>query len=120
MDTRTRSAGVDPPSEAGSLRERLYRYFFYGWLFRDADCGTPLERAAALRHNVRQARWLPTYLLRWAIVGASLAALQFASERLAASPALGAAFAVLLVLVILFELVTAICWAFLKVDRHPP
>ena len=46
----------------------LYRYFFYDWLFRDASRGTLLERAAALRHNVEQARWLPLYLKRWGVL----------------------------------------------------
>jgi len=44
----------------------LYRYFFFGWLFKDVGQGSDLfERAAAMRHNREQARWLPTYMLRW-------------------------------------------------------
>jgi hypothetical protein len=46
----------------GSL---LYRYFFFGWLFREVSSGNLFERAAAVRHNREQARWLPTYMLRW-------------------------------------------------------
>jgi hypothetical protein len=53
-----------------AFRTLLYRYFFFGWLFRHADRGNPLERAAAFRHNQQQARWLPTYMRRW--VGAGL------------------------------------------------
>ena len=48
-----------------SLRTLLYRYFFFGWLFRDVGSGNLFERAAAVRHNREQARWLPTYMLRW-------------------------------------------------------
>lgn len=48
----------------------LYRYFFFGWLFRDAGQGSITERRAAWRHNLIQARWLPTYLRRWLALGA--------------------------------------------------
>jgi len=47
----------------------LHRYFLYGWLFRDACQGNWLERFASLRHNREQARWLPTYMLRWLVTG---------------------------------------------------
>ena len=43
----------------------LCRYFFFGWLFRDVGGGDLFERAAAVRYNREQARWLPVYLLRW-------------------------------------------------------
>jgi hypothetical protein len=43
----------------------LYRYFFFGWLFKDVNTGNVFERAAAWRHNRDQARWLPTYMRRW-------------------------------------------------------
>ena len=43
----------------------LYRYFFFNWLFKDVGQGDVFERAAAQRHNREQARWLPTYMLRW-------------------------------------------------------
>jgi hypothetical protein len=45
----------------------LYRYFFFQWLFKDVELsGTGMfERAAVVRHNRRQANWLPTYMLRW-------------------------------------------------------
>lgn len=48
----------------------VYRYFFFGWLFRDAGRGSPTERRAAWRHNLTQARWLPTYLRRWLTLSA--------------------------------------------------
>jgi fatty acid desaturase len=102
---------------AGTLRESLYRYFFYGWLFRDADAGPGLERASALRHNRDQARWLPVYLRRWAIGGAVVWACENASERVFGNALLSAVFAVALVWVVLFLLVTAVCWAFLHVSR---
>lgn len=47
----------------------LYRYWFYGWLFRDVNRGTVFEQAAARRHNRDLSRWLPTYLRRWSVLG---------------------------------------------------
>lgn len=48
-----------------AFRTLLYRYFFFGWLFKDASRGNKLERAAAWRHNKERAHWLPTYMRRW-------------------------------------------------------
>src|SRR5262245_49340524 len=47
------------------FRTLLYRYFFFGWLFRDASVGSFLERAAALQFNRERRIYLPTYLRRW-------------------------------------------------------
>jgi hypothetical protein len=58
------------PDRAPSFARLLYRYWFFGWLFRDAARGTLLEREAALRHNRERARWLPTYMRRWVVLGA--------------------------------------------------
>ncbi len=52
-----------------TLRVLLYRYLFFGWLFRDVNRGSRLERALAWRHNCAQARWLPTYMRRWLVLG---------------------------------------------------
>ena len=41
-----------------AFRTLLYRYFFFGWLFRDVTRGNLFERAAAWRHNQAQAHWL--------------------------------------------------------------
>lgn len=54
------------------LRTLLYRYMFFDWLFRDVTRGSRLERALAWRHNCAQARWLPTYMRRWLVLGALL------------------------------------------------
>ena len=95
----------------------MYRYFFYGWLFRDADRGSAYERAAALLHNRAQAKWLPLYIRRWFVAGAVTWGLETLSERLLGNAAPTAAFAVALVLVVLFLLITVVCWAFLHVGR---
>ena len=92
----------------------LYRYFFYGWLFQDAHLGTDLERAAALRHNRTSARWLPTYLMRWTVVGAAIAGFELSAERAFDSALISAALAVALVLVIVHLLVTLLCWVGLR------
>ena len=53
-----------------AFRTLLYRYFFFGWLFRDVTRGNLFERSAAWRHNRAQAQWLPTYMRRWFVFGA--------------------------------------------------
>ena len=103
--------------KAAALRERLYRYFFYGWLFRDAAGGSALERASAWRHNRDQARWLPLYAWRWLVAGTVVWACEDLSERLFANAVVSAALSVALVWVVLFLLVTVVCWAFLHGGR---
>lgn len=58
----------------------LYRYFFFGWLFKDASRGTLFERTAAFRYNRQQARWLPIYMRRWLWCGLLLIGLGGAIE----------------------------------------
>ena len=60
----------------------LYRYFFYDWLFRDASRGSAFERAAALRYNIEQSRWLPLYLKRWSVLALSFYAMGWTIEAL--------------------------------------
>jgi hypothetical protein len=110
----TEIAGVrDDP---GSLRTTLYRYFFYGWLFRDANHGSDLERAAALRHNRASARWLLTYVLRWVIGGAVILAFELSTEQGSDNAPLSAALAIALVGVIVFLVVTILCWTALRLE----
>ena len=92
----------------------LHRYFLYGWLFRDACKGNWLERFASLRHNREQARWLPTYMLRWLVTGTMLFAIASFFEVQLSSPVLAAAVYIPAVLTLPFELVTALCWAWLR------
>lgn len=49
----------------------LYRYFFFAWLFRDADRGSRLERSAAWRHNKAHSHCLLIYLKRWLVLDCS-------------------------------------------------
>ncbi len=100
--------GARPP------RMAVYRYFFYGWLFRDAQRGSLFERAAALRHNRDHARWLPTYLRRWLVTGMLLAGIEVWSEQAFGNAVVSATLAVAVVLVIVFLVVTALCWTMLR------
>lgn len=68
--------------QESSFCSLLYRYFFFGWLFRDVGQGDVFERAAAVRYNREQARWLPTYLMRWLWWGLAFYALGSVAELL--------------------------------------
>ena len=95
------------------LRILLYRYFFYGWLFRDAWRGTMWERSAAKRHNCEQARWLPTYMRRWIVVSLALFALGLLVEVPLSMPLGSVVFYLPSVASVPYILVTAVCWLFL-------
>jgi len=115
----TQIAASPPPPNAssGSAFERLHRYFFYGWLFCDAGRGSVWERAAAWRHNRAQARWLPTYIRRWLVIGAGLFAAAWFVERMLLCPALSTFFYVPSALSVPFNAFTALCWTCLVHDR---
>jgi hypothetical protein len=95
------------------LRTLLYRYFFYGWLFRDSFRGSLWERSAAKRHNREQARWLPTYMRRWTVLMGLLFGIGALCELGLQLPAGSALFYVPSVLAVPFTTVTAVCWLFL-------
>jgi hypothetical protein len=118
MQLRSKSDTPSRLDDGLTFRARLYRYFFYAWLFRDADSGSSLERSAALRHNLAQARWLPLYLLRWSIGGALILLLERLSEHILGDSLVSAALAILLIFVVMFDLITGVCWAFLQVSRQ--
>lgn len=95
----------------------LYRYFFYGWLFCDAGRGNLWQRSAAWRHNRAQARWLPTYMRRWLVIGLVLYVTAWLVECVLHLPVLSAFFYVPSVLSVPFNAVTALCWTCLVHDR---
>jgi hypothetical protein len=95
----------------------LYRYLFYGWLFQDASRGNLLQRRAAWRHNRAQARWLPTYMRRWAVLGVLLFVLAWFVESVLGSPGLSALLYLPSVLSLPVNAVTAVCWTCLTQDR---
>jgi len=75
-----------------SIRTLLYRYFCFGWLFRDVNRGSGLERAAAWRHNRAQSQWLPTYMRRWCWLGLLCYGIGATVELFFAQPFLSAVF----------------------------
>jgi hypothetical protein len=100
-----------------NFRTLLYRYFFYGWLFRDCLSGTAWERVNAWRHNRQQARWLPTYLRRWSVLALASFGAAWASEVAVTGPLLSAALYVPSVVTVPFLSVTAVAWLFLTQPR---
>jgi hypothetical protein len=95
----------------------LYRYFFYGWLFRDVSRGALWQRSAAWCHNRAQARWLPTYMRRWLVCGSLLFAVAWSIESMTGCTVLSAFLYVPSVLAVPFNAVTALCWACLVHNR---
>ena len=108
-----------PRDGSGSLHVAIHQYFFYDWLFHDASIGSDLERAAALRHNRHSARWLPTYLWRWSVVGCLMFAMERWAERSPGNAGVCAVIGVGLVCVIVFVAVSALSWAILRGSRSP-
>ena len=97
-----------------SFRTLLYRYFFFGWLFKDVTRGNAFERAAAWRHNRAQARWLPTYMRRWFGCGVVLYAFGGFIELAVGSPLLSAVFYIPSALSVPVNAVIGAAWIGLK------
>jgi len=93
----------------------LYRYFFFGWLFKDVNRGNLLERAAAWRHNREQARWLPTYMRRWLWCGIAFYALGQLMESLLQAPGISVLFYVPCALAVPVNAVIGAAWVGLRV-----
>lgn len=124
MDTFSNPAGGGAgPSEPARLvptfRQLLYRYWFFGWLFRDVNRASLLERAAAWRHNQHQARWLPTYLKRWAVMSLLCWGVGALIEHGVGAPVMSAVFYVQAALGITFNVVTSAVLLGLKVMPGP-
>ncbi|MEY2838570.1 MAG: hypothetical protein RJB60_869 [Pseudomonadota bacterium] len=102
-----------PPTQL-PFRKLLYRYWFFGWLFEDVNGKTLFERAAAWRHNQEQARWLPTYLKRWAILTVLCFAIGMLMEHGLRAPALSAVWYVQAIFGVTFNAVTSVMLLALK------
>ena len=102
-----------------AFRTLLYRYFFFDWLFKDVTRGNLFERAAAWRYNREQARWLPTYMLRWLWCGLLLYGLGGAVEVLMRAPVLSACFYVPGALSVPVNIVIGVMWLGLKACPGP-
>jgi len=96
------------------FRDLLYRFYFYGWLFKDAAHGNMWERSAALRHNQQQSKWLPTYMRRWWFLCGLFFGAAMLTEVVFLSPALSALFYVPSILTVPYNLVTFVAWLFLS------
>lgn len=92
----------------------LYRYFFFSWLFRDVNCGSLYERAAAWRHNQAQSRWLPTYLWRWSVLSGLLFAAGGIATQAPAGLWIGVPFYVLFSISIPISSVIVVAWLGLR------
>ena len=97
----------------------LYRYFFFGWLFRDVNRGNQFERSAAWQYNREQARWLPTYMRRWLTFGMLLLASGAFVELSLGAPVVSSFLYVPGVLSVPINAVTVIAWAGLKMLSGP-
>jgi len=97
----------------------LYRYFFFGWLFKDASRGNLLERAAAWRYNKERAHWLPTYMRRWLAFGLLLYGIGGLFELLLNAPALSAFFYVPSALTVSVNAVIGAAWVGFKALPGP-
>lgn len=97
----------------------LYRYFFFGWLFKDVNHGNLLQRAAAWRHNREQARWLPTYMRRWLWCGVGLYGLGVMIESLLDAPGASVVFYLPSALSVPINAVIVAAWVGLRVLPAP-
>lgn len=102
-----------------AFRTLLYRYFFFGWLFRDASRGNRAERALAWHFNKARAHWLLTYMRRWLCCGAILYGLGCMVELGLGAPALSAVFYVPGALSVPGNVVIAAIWIGLKTLPGP-
>ena len=102
-----------------SFRVLLYRYLFFGWLFRDVSHGNMFERSAAWRHNLDRAPWLITYLRRWIALGLLSFALGALFEHGLSAHALSAFFYVPSVLSVVVNTVIGVLIAGFKLLPGP-
>jgi hypothetical protein len=111
--------GLSVQGRSMSFRTLLYRYFFFGWLFKDVNHGNLLQRAAAWRHNREQARWLPTYMRRWFGCGALLYGLGLLLELLLNAPGASVVFYVPSAMSVPINAVIIAAWVGLRVLPAP-
>jgi hypothetical protein len=102
-----------------AFRTLLYRYFFFGWLFRDTTQGNRAERARAWHFNKARADWLLTYMRRWLWCGLILYGLGCLVELVLCAPALSALFYVPGALSVPGNVVIAVLWIGLKTLPGP-
>jgi hypothetical protein len=95
-----------------------YRFIFFDWLFRDANAAPNLyERHAALQHNRRMRRYLPTYLRRWSFLTVFDFGLGLLFERALQASLLSAWFFTWSCVTLTGMVVISVVWAFLANGR---
>jgi hypothetical protein len=95
-----------------------YRFLFFGWLFRDANAAQNLyERHAALQHNRRMCRYLPTYLRRWSFLTCFDFGMGFLLERAMQASLLSAWFFTWSCVTLTGMVVITVAWAILANAR---
>lgn len=102
-----------------AFRTQVYRYFCFGWLFKDVGEGDLFERAAAVRYNREQARWLPTYLMRWLWWGLLFCSLGGFAEIFFEAHMLSSMFYALGALSVPFTVAIAAAWVGLRGLQGP-
>ena len=93
----------------------LYRYFFFGWLYKDVTRGNVFERAAAWRYNRDHAHWLLTYMRRWLWCGLFFYGLGVFAEWVLGAPLLSILFYIPGALSVPVNAVIGAAWVGLKV-----
>ncbi len=97
----------------------LYRYMFFEWLFKDCSVGNMFEKSAAWRHNKENAKWLPTYMKRWTVMGLILFSLGIVFESTLKMPVASAFFYVPSILAFPVNAVIGVAWAGFKLMNSP-
>ena len=96
-----------------------YRFLFFGWLFRDLNAArNGYERHAALQHNLRMCRYLPTYLRRWSCLTLLDFGLGVLCERTLQASLLSAWFFTWSCVALTGMVVISVAWAFLSSARR--
>ena len=96
----------------------LYRFMFFGWLFRDTSAARNLyERHAALQHNRRMCMYFPTYLRRWSFFTAFDFGLGVLFERALQASVLSAWFFTWSCVTLAGMAVITVAWALLSNPR---
>ena len=96
----------------------LYRFFFFGWLFKDMSKGTLFERAAAARFNRDQVRWLPIYVMRWLWLGLGFYALGAVLELMLDAPLPAILFYAASAMSVSFTLTVGAAWLVVRGARR--
>ena len=114
------SGGATPAQGELPFATLLYRFMFFDWLFRDIGAARNLyERHAALQHNRRMCKYLPTYLRRWSFLTAFDFGLGLLFERVLQATFWSAWFFTGSCLALSGMVVISVAWAFLANAELP-